>query len=106
MVDITGKCSALAQALSFTLTLVVIDCHSLGIYPLILLPLLSFSVRVTVSPRASSHPGGAGAEVQERGAVGGRHRADGVPEPRDERGLSACAQALSPASGDLHREIP
>jgi hypothetical protein len=35
-----------------TLTLTVIDCHSFRIYTLILLSLLSFSVKMTVSPSA------------------------------------------------------
>jgi hypothetical protein len=38
-----------------TLSMTVIHCHSLGIYILILLPLLSFSVKMTVSPVARLH---------------------------------------------------
>jgi hypothetical protein len=41
----------------YTLSLIVIACHSLGICTLILLPLLSFSVKMTVSRAASSHIG-------------------------------------------------
>ena len=39
-----------------TLSLTVTDCHSLGIYKVILLSLLSFSVEMTVSPLATVHP--------------------------------------------------
>ena len=35
------------------LSLTVVDCHSLAIYTLLLLSLLSFAVKMTVSPRAS-----------------------------------------------------
>jgi hypothetical protein len=60
-----------------TLPLAVVDCHCVGIYTLILLPLLSFSVKMTVPPRAG--PGRAGPACRgERG-----------PEPLREQGRRA-----------------
>jgi ABC-type multidrug transport system fused ATPase/permease subunit len=56
-----------------TLTLAVIDCHSLGIYTVILLPLLSCSAKMTVSPFLGvsfSVTPGAGLMVVGRGGSG------------------------------------
>jgi HrpA-like RNA helicase len=51
--------------------LTAIGCHSLGIYTLILLPLLSFSVNITVSPRARrGRDGQSGLEVEELTPLG------------------------------------
>jgi hypothetical protein len=43
-------CVSLGRHCHSALPLTVIDCHSLGIYTVILLSLLSFSVEVTLSP--------------------------------------------------------
>jgi hypothetical protein len=47
----TGKCRPWRVCHS-TLSLTAIGCHSLGIHTLILLPLLSFSAKMTVPPLA------------------------------------------------------
>jgi hypothetical protein len=50
-----------------TLSLIVVGCHSLGIYTVVLLSLLSFSVKMTMSPLATCI---AGALVELRGGHG------------------------------------
>jgi hypothetical protein len=62
-----------------TLPLTTIGCHSLGIYPVILLSLLSFSAKMTVSPRATAGSGHAAA-ARDRGA-GRQPDARGGPGP-------------------------
>ena len=58
--------AALAQTTRSFYTFVdVIDCHSRGIYTLILLSVLSFSVKMTVSPRARQ-PSGSSARWRSR----------------------------------------
>jgi hypothetical protein len=50
-----------------TLSLAVIDCHSLGIYAVVLLSLRSFSVEMTASPRARQRRKGHEGEALPRG---------------------------------------
>jgi hypothetical protein len=54
-----GQVSSPGRHCHSALSLTAVDCHSLGIYLLILLPLLSFSAEMTVSPRATGFSGAA-----------------------------------------------
>ena len=49
--DLPTAQASLGRHCHSTLSLAVVDCHSLGIYEIVMLPLLSFSAKMTVSPR-------------------------------------------------------